>query len=121
MADWHDVGVQQAWWKHEALGPLFSAWSAMKGARTAAGALSAGVHRFEVPAHSNLEVLRRLPNIVKLAREEGGASRQELGPLDVTIRHHPHTGKPIVTAKAGKGMRVHLTRGPTFASASETD
>ena len=118
-ADWKDVSLQQAWFRKEATGSMAYAWNAMKRARTAAGTLSAGVHRYEVPARADLEVLKRMPNIVKLAREgaEGGGSgvtdRVAHDPVEVTIRHHPN-GRTSVSGRAGKGVKLGIRSGPTM-------
>ena len=57
-----------------------------------------------------------MPNIVKMQREAvadaGGPARQEMGPLDVHIRHDPHTGRPILQAKAGKGINLKIRTAP---------
>lgn len=115
-ADWHDMGVQQAFWKREATGPLAGAWRAMRLARTAAGTLRRGINGFENPAQHDLEFARRLPNIVRLAREgvpgSDGRVTHQVDPVEVNIRHHPHTGHPIVTARAGKGVRIGIRTAP---------
>ena len=116
-APWTDTTLQQAWFRKEAVGSMSYAWNAMRRAKTAAGALNAGVRKYEVPARPDLEVLRRMPNISTLAREGaagGGVTRHEMDPLDVTIKHNPHTGQPIVTARAGRGVNLKIRTGPTM-------
>ena len=114
-ADWHDVSAQQAWWKHEAQGPLAYAWNAMRRAKTAAGTLKAGIDKFEVPADKPRELLKRLPNITRLAQETGGgAAARQVDPVEISIRHHPHTGRPIVSARAGRGVKLNIRTAPTM-------
>ncbi len=113
--DWKDRTIQQANFRKEATGPMAFAWNRMMAARTARGALKEGIDKFENPANHQLELLRRMPNIVKMQREavaDGAVQRQAMDPLDVTIKHHPHTGQPIVTARAGKGVNLKLRTAP---------
>ena len=113
--DWKDRTIQQANFRKEATGPMAFAWNRMLAAKTARGALKEGIDKFENPANHQLELLRRMPNIVKMQREavaDGAAPRQAMDPLDVTIKHHPHTGQPIVQARAGKGVKLGIRTAP---------
>ena len=72
---------------------------------------------FENPAQHDLELMRRAPNIVRLAREaaaDGAMGRREMDPVEIDIRHHPHTGRPIVTARGGRGTRLGIRTMPTM-------
>lgn len=108
-ADWKDITVQQAFWKREARNGMKWAWDPMRKAGTAPVTPRQGIDKFENPAHHDRKSRRRLPNIVAMVREHvAGLTPQNAGPiglLDVTTRHHPHTGKPIVTAKGGRGLK----------------
>ena len=117
--DWHSVPLQQANWKREATGSLAGAWAAMRRAGSASEALRQGINKFENPADHLGELRRRLPNIVRLAREGAGGGGEtrvahEIDPIQVDIRHHPHTGQPIVSARAGKGTKLGIRSGPTM-------
>ena len=115
-ADWHDPLIQQAFKKHEDTTSFASPWRKMLAAKTARGVLKEGIDHVEIPANKGLELLRRMPNIAKLQREAmtDGAmgGRQEMDPLEVNIRHHPHTGHPIVTARSGRGVKLGIRTAP---------
>ena len=114
--DWHSVPLQQANWKREATGSLAGAWTAMRRAGSAAETLRRGINLFENPADHVGELHRRLPNIMRLARESagGGETRvaHEIDPVQVDIRHHPHPGQPSVQARAGKGVKLGIRTAP---------
>lgn len=121
-ADWsHDVPLQQAWWKHEAKGPLRSAWQAMLHAHSATEALRAGINKFEVPADKQGEFMKRLPNLVRLARQDAspnGPARHEIDPIRLDIHHHQDGRVKSLRAASGQGVKLNIRSGPTMVEAS---
>ncbi|WP_237479265.1 hypothetical protein [Lichenibacterium dinghuense] len=116
-ADWRDPWIQAANCKREALGDMNFAWRRMAAARSTGAALKEGIDKFENPAQHDLELRRRMPNVLRLQREvvaDRAAPAQAMDPLEVNIRHHPHTGHPIVTARAGKGVKLNIRSFPTM-------
>ena len=114
---WTDLETQQKFFRKEATGSMAFAWDPMRKSTTALGALRQGINKFENPADHLGELRRRLPNIVRLAREGGGRGGEtrvahDIDPVEVNIRHHPHTGQPIVSARAGKGVKLGIRTAP---------
>ena len=47
------------------------------------------------------------------AREDmAGGGRQSIDPIELNIRHHPQTGRPVVQAKSGAGVKISLRTAP---------
>ncbi len=91
--DWKDRTIQQANFRKEATGPMAFAWNRMLAARTATGALKEGIDKFENPANHQLELLRRMPNIVAMQRE-AVADGWRPGPAGDGPARRPHPTPP---------------------------